>query len=97
MGVSTFFPSEVMKQAHQELVATLPPSPEDHFEIVVIKRSGRRELREHDDLILALSAKFPQHSVRVFTADGHVRDHALVFHAAAAVVAPHGAGLRNIM
>ena len=44
MGVSTFFPAEVMIQAHRELVATLAPPPAELLEIVVIKRTKRRVL-----------------------------------------------------
>ena len=97
MGVSTFFPSEVMMNAHLELVATLAPPPADPRDIVVVKRSRRRELAQHDELLAALTAQFPEYRVRVFLAEGHVRDHAQMFYNAAAIIAPHGAGLRNIM
>ena len=97
MGVSTFFPAEVMTQAHRELVVTLTPPPAPLLEIIVIKRTLRRELAQHDELLLALAQAFPGHRVRVFTAEGHVREHAQLFYNAAAVIAPHGAGLRNII
>jgi hypothetical protein len=97
MGVSTFFPAEVMMLAHRELVATLTP-PSDHLrEIVVVKRVGRRELAQHEEVLAALAEAFPEYRVQEFVADGHVRQHAQLFYNAAAVIAPHGAGLRNIM
>jgi hypothetical protein len=97
MGVSTFFPAKVMMLAHTELVATLTPPPAELRDIVVIKRTRRRVLAQHDELLAELAAQFPEYRVRVFLADGHVREHAEMFYNAAAVVAPHGAGLRNIM
>jgi hypothetical protein len=97
MGVSTFFPAEVMVQAHRELVATLTLPPAQLLEIVVIKRTKQRVLAQHDELLVALAEAFPGYNVRVFTAEGHIRDHAQLFYNAAAVIAPHGAGLRNIM
>ena len=97
MGVSTFYPAEVMQQAHRELVATLAMPPMHRLEIVVIKRTQRRVLAQHNELLIALAERFPDYAVRVFTAEGHVREHAQMFHDAAAVIAPHGAGLRNIM
>ena len=96
MGVSTFYPAEVMMQAHRELIATLAPPPSAP-EIVVVKRKGRRQLAQHEELLVALAEAFPQYHVRVFLAEGHVREHAQMFYNAAAVIAPHGAGLRNIM
>ena len=96
MGVSTFFPAEIMLQAHRELVATLTPPP-SALEIVVVKRTARRVLVQHEELLVALAEVFPEYRVRVFLADGHVREHAQFFYNAKAVIAPHGAGLRNIM
>ena len=96
MGVSTFFPAEIMVQAHRELVATLTPPP-SALEIVVVKRTARRVLAQHEELLVALAEVFPEYRVRVFLADGHVREHAQMFYNAKAVIAPHGAGLRNIM
>ena len=86
-----------MIQAHRELVATLTPPPAELLEIVVIKRTKRRVLAQHDELLEALAEAFPGYRLQVFSAEGRVRDHAQMFFNAAAVVAPHGAGLRNIM
>jgi hypothetical protein len=97
MGVSTFFPAEVMMQAHRDLVATLAHPPPAMRDIVVIKRARSRQLLQHDELLVALAEAFPGYHVRVFLGEGHVREHAQMFHGAAAVVGTHGAGLRNIM
>ncbi len=97
MGVSTFFPAEVMLHAHRELIATLVSPPAAPRDIVVVQRLLSRQLVQHDELLAALAEVFPEFNVRVFLGDGHVREHAQMFRNAAAVVAPHGAGLRNIM
>jgi capsular polysaccharide biosynthesis protein len=45
----------------------------------------------------ALERAFPSHPVKVFDASGPFRTHIEQFAAAAVVIAPHGAGLANLV
>jgi hypothetical protein len=59
---------------------------------LVIKRSGSRQILNHDDLIKALPGE-----VKVHTGHESMQEQMQLFADAKIVVAPHGAGLANIV
>jgi capsular polysaccharide biosynthesis protein len=68
--------------------------------ILVIQRTGSsRSVANHDELVHAISREFPNVHVDVF-ADSQLPDFARtvrLFYSAKVIIAPHGAGLSNLM
>ncbi len=66
--------------------------------VVIVKRSGNREVKNHDNLAEELARNLNgTHAVRMHAGSGPLKDQFALFHRADAVVAPHGAGLSLIM
>jgi hypothetical protein len=80
------------------------PSEESDDWILVVRRRGGRSIRNHDDMMASLLATFPNETWYVFdegNLDGKFPAAGMpqwrVFSRAKIVIAPHGAGLANIM
>jgi hypothetical protein len=66
--------------------------------IILVKRRGSREVKNHEDVLGALQQRFNStYEVRVHEGKTSLQEQLAFFHSAEAVVAPHGAGLSLIM
>ncbi|CAM9539364.1 unnamed protein product [Ectocarpus sp. 4 AP-2014] len=74
----------------------VPPAPARPV-IVLIVRTTLRGLRNNDEVKEALERNFPNFDVVEFFGTDPVRDQLLTFANASMVIAPHGAGLANMI
>ncbi|CAB1103954.1 unnamed protein product [Ectocarpus sp. CCAP 1310/34] len=74
----------------------LPPAPPRPV-IVLVVRNKLRGLMNNEEVKEALERNFPSFSVVEFFGTGSVRDQLETFATAAMIIAPHGAGLANMM
>ncbi|CAM9841386.1 unnamed protein product [Ectocarpus sp. 4 AP-2014] len=65
--------------------------------IVLVVRNNLRGLTNNDEVKEALQINFPSFSVVEFFGNGSVRDQFKTFATAAMIIAPHGAGLANMI
>lgn len=65
--------------------------------ILLVQRKGPREIRNHDALLSCLSRSFSLCEIHVHTGRERVKDQLQLFRRATVVLAPHGAGLSNIV
>ena len=77
------------------LAKARPPSAA--CELLVVKRKTGRAISNHDQLVSALNASFSACRVDVHTGEESVVEQLHMFRRATVVVAPHGAGLANLM
>jgi hypothetical protein len=64
---------------------------------LLVKRKGSRAISNHDDLRSRLSTTYPLCHIAVHTGDENVLDQLRMFRSSTIIVAPHGAGLTNII
>ncbi|CAB1118775.1 unnamed protein product [Ectocarpus sp. CCAP 1310/34] len=67
------------------------------IEVVLVVRNNLRGLRNNNEVKEALKTNFPSFSVVEFFGTGSVRDQLKTFATAAMIIAPHGAGLANMI
>ncbi|CAM9857106.1 unnamed protein product [Ectocarpus fasciculatus] len=65
--------------------------------IVLVMRESRRWLKNNDQVRKALKQDFPDHDIVEFWGDGPIIRQLKLFATAAIIVAPHGAGLSNMV
>jgi len=67
--------------------------------IVVVKRSNSRRVQNHDQMVHTIASLYPHHRVVVYDDQESISvlQLAQLFHQADLIVAPHGAGLVNMM
>jgi len=106
-------PSAVMLNLlRHTLIARMPPpdtsSPaQGGCMVLLVKRTGTRAVKNHDELLSELSVSFSENAgggrgnrscrIEVHTGNEPVPAQLLLFQRASAVVAPHGAGLVNMI
>jgi len=87
-----------MEVVNRALARTLDDAARDA--IVVIKRTGIRNVANHEQMIELIQKLLPPSlshlKIEIFTASGHVREHIALFERARLIIAPHGAGLMNV-
>jgi hypothetical protein len=66
-------------------------------QVLIVKRKGSRAISNHDDLRSRLSTTYPLCHIAVHTGDENVLDQLKLFRSSTIIVAPHGAGLSNII
>ncbi|UJR08088.1 hypothetical protein I4U23_012365 [Adineta vaga] len=75
----------------------------DHVILIKRKDGYDRSLIEHSDVAAFMISALEKSNLssnlhfKVFTAQGHMRDHIALFHRARIIVGPHGAGMMNIL
>jgi len=97
-------PAAMLNLLRHTLVARMPPPPssapaQGGCMVLLVKRTGARAVKNHDELRAQLSASFSGNACRVEVHTGHepVPAQLRLFQRASAVVAPHGAGLVNMI
>jgi uncharacterized protein with WD repeat len=73
--------------------------------IILIKRSNgaHRSIVEHSDMAAFMASALNKSKlsldfhIEIFEAQGHIRDHIVLFRQARVIVGPHGAGMMNIL
>ena len=70
---------------------------EINFQILLVKRQGSRSITNHDALASALKTAFRSCQVVVHTGRESIIEQMRLFRASSVVIAPHGAGLTNIV
>jgi len=73
----------------------LDPSVE--CRILIIRRKATRRITNHDDLILGIKNYFTTCAIHVHTGDESTIQQMTLFRSSSLVIAPHGAGLTNII
>ncbi len=71
--------------------------PPDSCTIILVRRRGKREISNHADFFREIAKTFSTCEVHVHTGDGDLISQLVLFRSATVVVAPHGAGLVNII
>lgn len=96
-GTSTYYPKEMLIPVHKAFVPEDIPLTERNVILVIQRKRDARRLTNHLQLLFALEQEFPTHQVRVFDASGPLSTHIDQFRKARVVIAPHGAGLANVV
>ncbi|CAF4682100.1 unnamed protein product [Rotaria sp. Silwood2] len=91
-----------MQSVHKVFVSEELSDEERNLILIVRRAPGEpRAITNHDDLVKLVEKNIleSKHNLQmyIFTAQGHVREHIKIWQKARIVVAPHGAGLFNVM
>jgi len=65
--------------------------------ILVVKRKGSRSIQNHDKLIDAIRTSLHSCAISIHTGHESVRTQLTMFRSSTVIIAPHGAGLSNIV
>jgi hypothetical protein len=85
-----------MELMHRVFIDDLPDA--QRTSVVIVKRDGGRAIENHNGVVQAAEdLKTEWMKVEIFEAKGGLRDHMEMFKRARVVIAPHGAGLINLM
>lgn len=87
--------SALLKKLYPETAGVAPPTSKPI--IVLIVRETKRMLGNNDQVREALQAHFPAHDIVEFFGKEPVREQLQLFAQATMIVAPHGAGLSNMV
>ena len=101
-GKANFLEAQVTNKIFRNHIATnffaAPPTPS---KIILIQRSGSRRLLEHAQVVEALREVAAKHKLELHVFSDNpspsLKDTMMLFAEAVAVVAPHGAGLSNLL
>ena len=66
-------------------------------QILIVKRKGTREIRNHDEIVTKFRKSFKGYNVLVHTGHESVENQLILFRSSDVIIAPHGAGLSNIV
>jgi hypothetical protein len=91
---------QLRQRMHQALKARSPELGDKSDSIVIIQRSGvNRVLQNHEELVAAIKQRFPQAKLEVFRDNPAppMLEVARMFHSAKVIIAPHVAGLSNMV
>ena len=90
----------MMQLMRRTLWGALPPMPPPGSakQVLVVRRRGSREVANHDDMMARLKSSAPAGVVfKEFEASGSSRDQMAQFAHSTVILAPHGAGLSNVI
>ena len=98
-GMSNFLEAQILNKIYTDYIRKHIRQPIRN-KLVVIKRSGRRRLVEHDKIVAALNSTVSKYNLELHEFKDNplpsFNETMLLFSEAVAVLAPHGAGLSNI-
>jgi len=94
-----------MQLVHRVMTGDTLPLIDKQDRIILIKRKDGhpRSIVEHSDMaafmasVLNKSKLSSKLHIEIFEAQGHLRDHIALFRRARVIVAPHGAGMMNVL
>ena len=92
--------SQMLSQRYIDYITrTFPPQPRN--KLILIRRSGHRKFRRHDEIeeVLKHAANEYNMTYELFIDNPlpSLKDTMMMFHSAVIIVAPHGAGLANML
>jgi hypothetical protein len=91
---------QLRQRMHRALKSRSPDLSDTRDSIVIIQRSRKtRNLHNHAQLVAAVQQRYPQAKVQVFKDNPppNILEVARMFYSARVIIAPHGAGLSNMV